>query len=134
MQLAVTVRETMINAVMRSGRQTSDRCGRFFERAAPVTVLTLIGARPGKVNLGFGMALPSLFAAERPLNGPRAFGVGGTKGAGDRRHVQEVAVFSSRVGVGLGMRFPRDAEDVDRGSDGSHERNIDHGCSQKVFA
>ncbi|MGV9703916.1 hypothetical protein [Streptomyces sp. NPDC003483] len=32
------------------------------------------------------------------------------------------------------LRFPRDAECVDRGSDGSHERNIDHGCAQKVLA
>ncbi|MGC5365453.1 transposase, partial [Streptomyces sp. DT24] len=26
------------------------------------------------------------------------------------------------------LRFPRDAEVDDRGSDGAHERNIDHGC------
>ncbi|MGW0917209.1 hypothetical protein ACWD1Z_36775, partial [Streptomyces sp. NPDC002784] len=32
------------------------------------------------------------------------------------------------------VRFPRDAECVDRGSDGSHERNIDHGRPQKVLA
>ncbi|MDX3024918.1 DUF397 domain-containing protein [Streptomyces acidiscabies] len=32
------------------------------------------------------------------------------------------------------LRFPRDAECVGRGSDGSHERNIDHGCPQKVLA
>ncbi|MBE1594184.1 hypothetical protein H4687_000313 [Streptomyces stelliscabiei] len=32
------------------------------------------------------------------------------------------------------LRFPRDAECVDRGSDGSHERNIDHGRPQKVLA
>ncbi|MFF0086630.1 hypothetical protein ACFYR1_44170 [Streptomyces canus] len=32
------------------------------------------------------------------------------------------------------VRFPRDAECVDRGSDGTHDRNIDHGCSQKVLA
>ncbi|WEO92923.1 hypothetical protein A6P39_001765 [Streptomyces sp. FXJ1.172] len=31
------------------------------------------------------------------------------------------------------LRFPRDAEDGDRGSDGSHERNIDHGCPQEVL-
>ncbi|MEU2251485.1 hypothetical protein ABZ564_32470, partial [Streptomyces sp. NPDC019224] len=31
------------------------------------------------------------------------------------------------------LRFPRDAEVDDRGSDGSHERNIDHGCPQKVL-
>ncbi|MFE2277703.1 hypothetical protein ACFXAE_10670 [Streptomyces sp. NPDC059454] len=31
-------------------------------------------------------------------------------------------------------RFPRDAEGGDRGSDGSHERSIDHGCTQKVLA
>ncbi|MFF3350993.1 hypothetical protein ACFYW5_37855, partial [Streptomyces sp. NPDC002779] len=33
----------------------------------------------------------------------------------------------------VGLRFPRDAECVDRGSDGSHERNIDHGRPQKVL-
>ncbi|MGX4690726.1 ISL3 family transposase [Streptomyces sp. JNUCC 63] len=33
-----------------------------------------------------------------------------------------------------GLRFPRDAAEGDRGSDGSHERNPDHGCSQKVPA
>jgi hypothetical protein len=33
----------------------------------------------------------------------------------------------------VGLRFPRDAEDGDRGSDGSHERNIDHGCPQEVL-
>ncbi|MFF1594922.1 hypothetical protein ACFVY0_43750, partial [Streptomyces sp. NPDC058286] len=32
------------------------------------------------------------------------------------------------------MRFPRDAEDADSGSDGTHERNIDHGCPQEVLA
>jgi hypothetical protein len=32
------------------------------------------------------------------------------------------------------VRFPRDAEVGDRGSDGTHERNIDHGCPQKVLA
>ncbi|MFE3638669.1 transposase [Streptomyces sp. NPDC059168] len=32
------------------------------------------------------------------------------------------------------LRFPRDAECGDRGSDGTHERNIDHGCPQKVLA
>jgi hypothetical protein len=31
------------------------------------------------------------------------------------------------------LRFPRDAECGDRGSDGSHERNIDHGCPQEVL-
>ncbi|MFE2487244.1 transposase [Streptomyces mirabilis] len=34
----------------------------------------------------------------------------------------------------LCVRFPRDAECVDRGSDGTHERNIDDGCSQEVLA
>ncbi|MFE0646886.1 hypothetical protein ACFW2Y_35610 [Streptomyces sp. NPDC058877] len=32
------------------------------------------------------------------------------------------------------VSFPRDAECVGRGSDGTHERNIDHGCTQKVLA
>ncbi len=32
------------------------------------------------------------------------------------------------------LRFPRDAECVDRGSGGTHERNIDHGCPQEVLA
>ncbi|MDI3390757.1 terpene cyclase/mutase family protein [Streptomyces sp. B-S-A8] len=33
----------------------------------------------------------------------------------------------------IGLRFPRDAERVDRGSDGTHERNTDHGRPQKVL-
>ncbi|MFD4863248.1 hypothetical protein [Streptomyces atratus] len=32
------------------------------------------------------------------------------------------------------LRFPRDAECGDRESDGFHERNIDHGCSQEILA
>ncbi|WP_372412104.1 transposase [Streptomyces luteireticuli] len=33
-----------------------------------------------------------------------------------------------------GLSFPRDAESVDRGSDGTHERTFDHGCPEKISA
>jgi hypothetical protein len=52
------------------------------------------------------------------------------------------ADLDARVGTGCplratgraDLRFPRDAECVDRKSDGTHERNIDHGCPQEVLA
>ncbi|WP_414167200.1 hypothetical protein ACMATS_06210 [Streptoverticillium reticulum] len=35
---------------------------------------------------------------------------------------------------GVTLSFPRDAESVDRGSDGTHERTFDHGCPEKISA
>ncbi|WP_457735336.1 helix-turn-helix domain-containing protein, partial [Streptomyces scabiei] len=32
------------------------------------------------------------------------------------------------------LRFPRDAEEVDSGSDGTHERTCDHGCTPEILA
>jgi hypothetical protein len=32
------------------------------------------------------------------------------------------------------VRFPRDAEEVDSGSDGTHERTCDHGCTPEILA
>lgn len=34
----------------------------------------------------------------------------------------------------LHLRFPRDAEDADSGSDGTHERTCDHGCTPEILA
>ncbi|MFJ9480675.1 hypothetical protein ACIRRI_37720, partial [Streptomyces mirabilis] len=40
----------------------------------------------------------------------------------------------SGIGVETALSFPRDAELCDSGSDGTHERNSDHGCSQEIPA
>ncbi|MER5851889.1 hypothetical protein ABT126_33915, partial [Streptomyces sp. NPDC002012] len=41
---------------------------------------------------------------------------------------------TARYALDAGLRFPRDAERSDSGSDGTHERNIDHGCPQEILA
>ncbi|MFK0203815.1 bifunctional DNA primase/polymerase [Streptomyces lavendulae] len=44
------------------------------------------------------------------------------------------AWWGAQPGLGVGVRFPRDAGSGDRGSDGSHERSPDDACTAKISA
>ncbi|WP_199923841.1 hypothetical protein [Streptomyces scabiei] len=76
-----------------------------------------------------GRALTAL--TRRVASRARSVGSAATTWSRPRRHQPGR---SQRPGRRLGLRFPRDAGVDDRGSDGLHERNIDHGCSQKILA
>ncbi|MFI5987716.1 bifunctional DNA primase/polymerase, partial [Streptomyces sp. NPDC051555] len=46
----------------------------------------------------------------------------------------QVPLSGIRYRSSTGLRFPRDAESVDIGSDGTHERTSGHGCTPEVLA